>query len=1096
MILAFFIANAAQIPSVYAHDYTTQQVVSGDRRVFLNGDTITITTDAPGISGGVDARGGANVTIPGVDIDMARTAGDDRGVHVTDSTVNISDSTVTTASLFASAVLVQGSSDVTISRSRLTTTATGGTYGLDNGSGGVVVVDYDGKASNVNISNTTISTAAYQAAGVAGLTGGSVIIIYSSDITTTGRKASAVATDFGSRLTMTGGSVHTSGQEGWAVLSSGQYSGATNPGYITVDSVDISASGDIGMGIVATYGATADVKNSAISTSGVNGRGVYAVSEAIVSVDKTSVTTTGSLGYGMMAAYASDIYASDVSVITSADNTYAFVAAIDSFAVMTGGSLVTGGRNSAGAFAQSGSYIALTSADITTSGTGAHGVSVYANSSADVTDSVILISADGAYGVSVYNNSSASVSDSKITTAGEFGRGVDASVNSSADITGAAISTRGDYGFGVSAADNSSVIVANSDINTAGGEYAYSYGVYASDNSSADIRGSNITTSGGYSHGVYVEAGSSADVTDSVITANGANSAAFSMGDDAAGWDGNVINVTATTAGAAGSATELLTAFGDNTFNADSSALTGDISHSKIGGAESALEVSLRNHTVFTGAMYSPAINVHIDSSSAWNVTKDSTPNGTLNNAGTMNFGVNASDGFKQVRVSDYNGDAATSRLNMKTDINTADRTDQIYATNRATGGSGVTVYNTANSGAERSMALLLADGGGGSVLTLANYDEETDGVRYIHAGAWKYSLARGSVGAGGEEWYLLRGDKLPEPEPDPDPEPRPDDGLTTTGLAIAAGAFLHDVWYTETNTWNNRMGIYRDGLWNGGFWISAAADREDFNQVRDDTIADHQNFKTGTIGFDKRYDVGGGELWVGVMVGYGKTESGLTAGIGDVDMDSSHASVYGVYRASGGLYVNGIVKYNRYNSELTITKPDNFSRYVLGLDRIKGEWGQDGLGISVQAGKRFGFDRDNGKNGWYWEPQAQLSWNRVFGTDYRTDSGIAVEIDDADYVRIRGGVVLGKNWTLENGTQLDLYADASIIHDFDADTKVTMDKGVYESTLGGTWGVYGVGANWRFAPGRFLHARLQYSDGAPFSEPFAVYLGLSFETN
>ncbi|MDO5562879.1 MAG: autotransporter outer membrane beta-barrel domain-containing protein, partial [Synergistaceae bacterium] len=477
------------------------------------------------------------------------------------------------------------------------------------------------------------------------------------------------------------------------------------------------------------------------------------------------------------------------------------------------------------------------------------------------------------------------------------------------------------------------------------------------------------------------------------------------------------------------------------------------------------------------------AINVNIDGTSTWNVTADSTPDGVLNNAGTVNFGSNAADGFKQVRVSDYNGDPATSKLLMKTDINSASNTDQIYATNQATGGSSVTIYNTANSGVERSQALLLADNGGGSNLTLANYDEETGGVKYLHAGAWKYSLVKSTTGASGEEWYLKRGDKIT-------PDTPPDKGLTTTGEAIAAGAFLHDVWYTETNTWNSRMGIYRDKTWNGGLWISAAANREDFDQIHDNTLADRQDFATGTIGYDKKFKVKGGDFWGGVMAGYGETDSSLVAGIGDADMKSYHMSLYGIYRMENGFYINGILKFNEYDSELTVNKPDNFTRYVLGYDQVKGDWRQYGLGISLQTGKRF----DIGENGWYWEPQMQFSWNRVFGTSYKTDSGIAVDIDDIDYIRLRGGIVLGRSWTLQNDTLLDLYADASIIHDFDADTRVTMSGGAYTSTLGGTWGVYGIGANWRYRPGKFFHVRFQYSNGEPFVEPFAVYLGMSWE--
>ena len=415
----------------------------------------------------------------------------------------------------------------------------------------------------------------------------------------------------------------------------------------------------------------------------------------------------------------------------------------------------------------------------------------------------------------------------------------------------------------------------------------------------------------------------------------------------------------------------------------------------------------------------------------------------------------------------------------------------------RAAGGrSSINVYNTAPSGAERSEALVkVMSDTTEAEFDLGNADLTIDGVSYVSAGAWKYRLANGPLWVpmvasassdkdappvgpgltpiGPREWYLLR------------------DGTTPTGDAITKAAVQHDLWYTETNTMTKRLGIYRDNLWNGGLWFEAAANKENFKTDETNMLNENQNFKTGTIGYDFKKESANGIWWYGLMAGYGKNTSDLIGGVGELDIKSYHASLYAVYRDNGGMYINTILKYNKYKNDMRINHKDSFTQSLQGYDG--GEWDQNGLGISLQAGKKYEIaDSD----GWYWEPQLQFSWNRVFASDYTTKSGITVNIDDIDYIRLRGGVVIGKQITFADGRLLDLYGDLSVIHDFDGDAVLRMSGAEHKSSLGGTWATIGLGANYRYAQGKFMHLRFQYSDGTSYREPFTVYAGLSFETN
>ena len=637
-------------------------------------------------------------------------------------------------------------------------------------------------------------------------------------------------------------------------------------------------------------------------------------------------------------------------------------------------------------------------------------------------------------------------------------------------------------------ADNGSKAqLIDTDVETSG---VNAQGLYAVINSSVEMRGGSLTTAGNGASAGY--AFNKSEITlDSTKINVGGIAYAFRM------YDGtvNLKNIRSLT-----NQEGLLAQTGSTgTFNLNASEVSGKIYHRGDSRTIGAFDISLTDSTWSGYAqsnrdVYDANININLDNLSLWNVTGDTYTNGTLANSGVVNFGSSKEEGFKEVSV--YNYYAGDGVLVMKTDLNNKEKSDLLLVGRAAGGRSSINVYNTAPSGAERSEALVkVMSDTTEAEFDLGNADLTIDGVSYVSAGAWKYRLANGPLlvpmvasaspakeasavvlptdSADPKEWYLLR------------------DGTTPTGDAITKAAVQHDLWYTETNTMTKRLGIYRDNLWNGGLWFEAAANKENFKTDETNMLNENQNFKTGTIGYDFKKESANGIWWYGLMAGYGKNTSDLIGGVGELDIKSYHASLYAVYRDNGGMYINTILKYNKYKNDMRINHKDSFTQSLQGYDG--GEWDQNGLGISLQAGKKYEIaDSD----GWYWEPQLQFSWNRVFASDYTTKSGITVNIDDIDYIRLRGGVVIGKQITFADGRLLDLYGDLSVIHDFDGDAVLRMSGAEHKSSLGGTWATIGLGANYRYAQGKFMHLRFQYSDGTSYREPFTVYAGLSFETN
>ena len=252
----------------------------------------------------------------------------------------------------------------------------------------------------------------------------------------------------------------------------------------------------------------------------------------------------------------------------------------------------------------------------------------------------------------------------------------------------------------------------------------------------ADVRAENveITTLGEFAHAVYSNGGgvgASADIrggkieTSNASAGYGFNKASITYDNTEFNIGGNVyafmvytnstINLNNITKFSNNSGALLYT--GDSgALNMSGTTIGGFIVHGASYGTIGALDVVMSGSkwngyaNVADKDALNAKINLTLDKTSLWNVTNDSYTNGALSNAGLINFGEKAEDGFKTVEVAGYKG-GADSALVMKTDINNKDINDKLIVSGNAEGKSKVAVYNTKPSGAERSDALIVVKG-------------------------------------------------------------------------------------------------------------------------------------------------------------------------------------------------------------------------------------------------------------------------------------------------------------------------------------------------------------------------------------------------
>ncbi|MDL2280707.1 autotransporter outer membrane beta-barrel domain-containing protein [Selenomonadales bacterium OttesenSCG-928-I06] len=605
------------------------------------------------------------------------------------------------------------------------------------------------------------------------------------------------------------------------------------------------------------------------------------------------------------------------------------------------------------------------------------------------------------------------------------------------------------------------------------GIYTYKRTAGADGTVTANVLG-NVSVTGDGGTGLFALDTTTINMANSTLTVNSATddtTIGFLVG------RGGTIKLDNVTASATGQA-QLISAIAVNagTVEAKSSSLSGNVNH---GGQKDqnnvsagTLTVVLTDNSSLTGAVNVGDVSTDADkkidvklnnTTDTWNITGDSTTNGTLINNGTVNF--SSLTPFKTTTVKEYTA-GTNSSMYMNVDID-AEKGDHFIIDGKATGSTNLYVQSTTDSlGLKNRMdkALILANdwvaNSSDAEFILANSEG------YVDAGGYKYILNSGLTndGTGDDmEWFLVN------------------NGLAPSGQTLALGSVISpEIWYLETDTLFNRLNNYKDKDYNGGFWMAAASKKIEHSNSSSFGHFD-QTLYTMSLGFDKKKQRTNGNWFTGIMAGYGEDDRNTINGIGNNDMKSFQASIYTINQRDNGFYAGGLIKYNRYRSDISARINDSY-------ERIGGHLNQDGLGTSFIMGKRF-----ERKNGWYVEPVAQLSYLKIYSDSYTSSSDSNIKVHDGDSLRARGGVSYGRKRTFNSGNELDMYLEASLVHEFDGETDVVIDGLKLKSDFGGTWGMYGIGTNYKLKNGNYLSARLYYADGNNRREPWAANVSISF---
>ena len=209
--------------------------------------------------------------------------------------------------------------------------------------------------------------------------------------------------------------------------------------------------------------------------------------------------------------------------------------------------------------------------------------------------------------------------------------------------------------------------------------------------------------------------------------------------------------------------------------------------------------------------------------------------------------------------------------------------------------------------------------------------------------------------------------------------------------------------WRAENNDMNKRLGELRDSEGEHGIWT---------RMVRGQSKYGAQNVKnqysTYQLGYDEKLSVD--KHWtVGAAVSYTDASSSFSTGHGE--NKSTGFAVYGSYLSDNGSFVDLIAKAARLKNEFD----------VLG-GAGKGDYETNGYSLNAEYGKRFTQD-----NGFWIEPQVELTYGYVGAVDYLTNNDVKVRQNGMDSLVGRIGFAMGRNIKAGN-----VYARASYLYDFD----------------------------------------------------------------
>lgn len=288
--------------------------------------------------------------------------------------------------------------------------------------------------------------------------------------------------------------------------------------------------------------------------------------------------------------------------------------------------------------------------------------------------------------------------------------------------------------------------------------------------------------------------------------------------------------------------------------------------------------------------------------------------------------------------------------------------------------------------------------------------------------------------------------------------------------LAVSSMANLSLMtWRQENNDMNKRLGEVRASEGSQGVWARMARGQSKYGAQG---IKNQYNYYQ--LGYDSKIS----DDWIlGGAFTYTDGDSSYTNGSGT----NKHTgfAVYGSNLRDDGSFIDLIAKYAHMKNDFDVNG---------GVG--SGDYSTNGLSFSAEYGKRFQ------QEGYWIEPQAELTYGRVSSADFTTKRGAKVHQDSMDSLVGRLGFSLGKD--IKQG---NVYVRASYLYDFQGETWAQMTSDtvgsdrapVYKTDLGGGWWEFGVGTNLNLGHDTHFYLDVETTAGGDVDTPWQWNAGVRY---
>ena len=515
---------------------------------------------------------------------------------------------------------------------------------------------------------------------------------------------------------------------------------------------------------------------------------------------------------------------------------------------------------------------------------------------------------------------------------------------------------------------------------------------------------------------------------------------------------------------------------------------------------QSGTTLTLDNGTILTGNVAGDSTgagDMAIKGASVWHLDGDSTVGALTLDNGTVDFRPSTTTrltpAFQAVSLS-LGSLSGSGTFRMNTDI--ASHTgDMLNVTGNASGNFVLDIKNTGREPVSAGAPLQVVQTGGGDAAFTLNGGK-------VDAGTWEYGLSKENT-----NWYL-KADTPPPVTPPTNPDAgnpdagnpdagnpgagnpgtgKPDAGTSSSPerrITKSADAILGMatapayVFNSELDNLRFRHGdVMQNTRAPGGVWGRyTGSDNRISGGASSGYTLTQNGFETGA---DKVFDLGESSLAVGAFFSYSDNSIKHARG-GKSKVDSTGGGLYATWFDNDGYYVDGVLKYNRFDNELRTWMSDGTA--------VKGDYSQNGFGGSLEAGRTYSLN----ENTWA-QPYVRTTAFKADAKDISLNNGMKAKTGATKSIQAEAGVKLGMTLDV-GGKEVKPYLSAAVSHEFSDNNKVRInDTYDFRSDISGTTGKYGVGVSAQLTPNAGVWAEARYENGKQTESPVTASVGFRF---